>query len=51
MQHLQETHSIHWATEQARDLLDKNVRGIHFYTLNKSTATREIYLNLGFKAP
>lgn len=42
---------IHWATEQARDLLDKDVRGIHFYTLNKSTATREIYLNLGFKAP
>src|SRR3954447_16781981 len=22
---------IHWATEQARDLLDHNVRGIHFY--------------------
>lgn len=42
---------IHWATEQARDLLDKDVRGIHFYTLNKSTATREVFLNLGFKAP
>ncbi|HYD01017.1 MAG TPA: methylenetetrahydrofolate reductase [NAD(P)H], partial [Phycisphaerales bacterium] len=42
---------IHWATEQCRDLLDNDVRGIHFYTLNKSTATREIYLNLGFKAP
>src|SRR6516225_9990825 len=27
---------VHWATEQCRDLLDHNVRGIHFYTLNKS---------------
>ena len=26
---------IHWATEQCRDLLDNQVRGIHFYTLNK----------------
>lgn len=40
---------VHWATEQCRDLLDHNVRGIHFYTLNRSTATREIYLNLGVK--
>lgn len=38
---------IHWATEQARDLLDNDVNGIHFYTLNKSTATREIYRTLG----
>jgi methylenetetrahydrofolate reductase (NADPH) len=38
---------VHWATEQARDLLDNEVNGIHFYTLNKSTATREIYANLG----
>ena len=38
---------IHWATEQARDLLDNGVRGIHFYTLNKSSATREIYRTLG----
>jgi len=40
---------LHWATEQCRDLLDNSVAGIHFYTLNKSTATREIYANLGVK--
>jgi methylenetetrahydrofolate reductase (NADPH) len=40
---------VHWATEQCRDLLDNNVRGIHFYTLNKSDATRRIYDNLGVK--
>ncbi|QQS09677.1 MAG: methylenetetrahydrofolate reductase [NAD(P)H] [Phycisphaerales bacterium] len=40
---------IHWATEQSRDLLDHDVAGIHFYTLNRSTATREIYATLGVK--
>ena len=38
---------IHWATEQCRDLLDHQARGIHFYTLNQSDATRQIYQNLG----
>jgi len=38
---------VHWATEQCRDLLDHDVDGIHFYSLNKPDATREIYLNLG----
>jgi methylenetetrahydrofolate reductase (NADPH) len=40
---------IHWATEQCRDLLDRGVRGIHFYTLNKSDATKRIYLSLGLR--
>lgn len=38
---------VHWATEQSRDLLDHRVDGIHFYTLNKSNATLEIYKTLG----
>lgn len=38
---------VHWATEQSRDLLDHRVDGIHFYTLNKSGATLEIYKTLG----
>jgi methylenetetrahydrofolate reductase (NADPH) len=40
---------VHWATEQCRDLLDHEVAGLHFYTLNKSNATRDIYLNLGVR--
>jgi methylenetetrahydrofolate reductase (NADPH) len=38
---------IHWATEQCRQLIDQGVAGIHFYTLNRSDATRQIYANLG----
>ncbi len=40
---------IHWATEQVRDLIDHDVRGIHFYTLNNSRATLKIYDSLGVK--
>jgi methylenetetrahydrofolate reductase (NADPH) len=40
---------IHWATQQVLDLLDHNVRGIHFYTLNHSRATLKIYESLGIK--
>jgi methylenetetrahydrofolate reductase (NADPH) len=38
---------LHYATEQCADLLDHRVRGIHFYTLNQSSSTREIYASLG----
>jgi methylenetetrahydrofolate reductase (NADPH) len=38
---------IDWATQQCRDLLDHHVHGLHFYTLNQSAATRQIYQNLG----
>lgn len=38
---------LHFATEQCADLLDHGIDGIHFYTLNQSQATRQIYQTLG----
>jgi len=37
---------IHWATQQCLQLLEHDVRGVHFYTLNHSDATRQIYETL-----
>jgi methylenetetrahydrofolate reductase (NADPH) len=38
---------LHFAIEQCHDLLDNDVTGIHFYTLNRSDATRVIFDSLG----
>ena len=37
---------IQWATAQCRELLEHGAPGIHFYTLNRSPATRRIYAAL-----
>jgi len=37
---------VKWATLQCQELLARGVPGIHFYTLNRSTATRAIFRKL-----
>ena len=40
---------IQWATQQVFELFDRGVKGIHFYTLNKSRPTLKIYDALGIR--
>ena len=41
---------VSYATEQCQELISAEVEGLHFYTLNKSGATKQIAADLGFPA-
>jgi len=38
---------IAWATEQCRELLERGAPGVHFYTFNRSLATRRVMHAIG----
>lgn len=38
---------VHWAAQQVNDLIENNVRGIHFYTLNKFEQIHKICESIG----
>ena len=38
---------VQWTTEQSRSLLESGAPGLHFYTLNKSSATLAVHAALG----
>ncbi len=42
---------VAYAVAMSRRLLDEGAPGLHFYTLNRSAATRELYGELGLSTP
>lgn len=42
---------VETAMELSQRLLDEGAPGLHFYTVNKSTATKELYAGLGLARP